>query len=144
MPIFLEVPMHDPNGADGSGWNRIAIHGGMCLDECALKPKTLAAFFDAQDTRKARYGSFGHCQNHGNCSDCKVMTESREFKFFGEEIFIRVDDKGNPWIMNRKDLGWEEFGKLTTWESLLKIDGVTFSRFTDEFSSGVKMVRVEA
>ena len=141
MPIFLEAPKHNPNGIDGDGWNRMAIYGGMCLDECALKPKTLAAFFDAQDTRKARYGSYGHCHNRGNCSDCKTMTESKDFSFFGEEIFIRVDDKGAPWIMNRKDRGWEEFGKATTWAYLLKINCVIFSRFTDEHGRGVKMVR---
>ena len=61
MPIFLQAPKHDPKGADGKGWNRMAIHGDMCLDECALKPKTLAAFLDAQDTRKVRYGLFGAC-----------------------------------------------------------------------------------
>ncbi len=143
MPIFLQAPAHDPKGCDGNGWNRIAIHGGgMCMDECALKPKTLAAFLDAQDTRKVRYGQYGPCHSRGNCSNCKVMTESKKLSFFGEEIFIRADEKGSPWIMNRKDRGWEEFGKLTTWQSLLTIDGVIYSRFTDEFSSGVVATRV--
>ncbi len=144
MPIFLKAPSYDPKGCDGKGWNRIAIHGGMCLDECALKPKTLAAFLEAQDTRKASYGQYGACHNKGKCSDCAFAMQTKDWHFYDDEIFIRSDDRGMPWIMNRLDMGWDERGILTSWADLLKMDGVEFSRFADEFSSGVKAKRVAA
>ena len=142
MPIFLPAPEHNPSGPDGNGWNRIAVHG-MCLDECALKPNTVAAFFEAQDTRKARYGSFGPCTKHGNCSECDVFKQRRNWRWFGDEILVRVDGSGAPWVMNRPDNGWEEYGEPTKWKYLLQLDGVVFERWRDEFGTGVMMRRVK-
>lgn len=143
MPIFLPAPEHNPRGPDGHGWNRIAVHG-MCLDECALKPKTMASFFDALDTRKARYGCFGPCVNGGNCDSCELPSKQREWGWFGNEILVRVDDTGVPWVMNRPDKGWEEYGKRDSWIELLKLNGVEFVRYRDEFGVGVMVRRIEA
>lgn len=143
MPIYLPAPTHNPSGPDGKGWNRIAIHG-MCMDECALMPKTLAAFFDALDTRKARYGSFGTCVNNGNCGECNVLKKRRNWKWFGDEILVRVAENGTPWVMNRPDRGWEEYGVPTKWSDLLQIDSVEFNLWRDKFGSGVMMRRFKA
>lgn len=140
MPIYLKAPEHKPSGVDGLGWNRIAIHG-MCNDECALRPKTLTAFFDALDTRKAAYGMYGPCFNNGNCGSCKIANSSNDWRFFTDEILVRADKNGTPWIMNKPDKGWEEFGKPATWEYILTINGANFSRHKDVYSDGVMMTK---
>lgn len=141
MPIYLPAPSHNPSGVDGNGWNRIAIHG-MCLDECALKPKTLTAFLGSLDTRRATYGMYGPCFNNGACGTCQVCVEEHEWKFFSDSILIRVDNNGTPWLMNKTEKGWDSFGKLTDWEKLLTIKGASFKRYKDEFSDGVMMTRI--
>lgn len=141
MPIYLPAPSHNPSGVDGKGWNRIAIHG-MCNDECALKPKTLTAFLDSLDTRKVKYGMYGQCFNNGDCDTCRVYFEEREWKFFSDSILIRVDNNGTPWLMNKTEKGWEEFGIPTSWAEILKIKGANFKRHKDEFSDGVMMTRI--
>ena len=70
------------------------------------------------------------------------MQRSKKLSWFGDEFYIRADDLGRPWIMNRQDNGWEEYGVVTSWADLLQLDGVEFFRFKDAFSYGVKMVRV--
>lgn len=144
MPIFLKAPSHNPNCHDGNGWNRIALHGGMCLDECALKPRTLSAFLEAQDTRRASYGQYGPCHNKGKCSECAFFNKTKGWRFYDNVIFIRSDNHNKPWIMNRLDNGWDERGILTSWADLLRIDGAEFSRFVDKFSSGVRAERMTA
>ena len=42
-------------------------------------------------------------------------------------MFIRVDENDRPWLMNRPDRGWDEFGKLVEWEELLTIRGPLIS-----------------
>ena len=143
MPIYMPAPEHNPSGPDGFGWNRIAVHG-LCEDECALKPKTMAAFFDAQDTRKVRYGSFGPCTKRGSCKECGVFKRQQDWKWLCDEMLVRVDENGVPWVMNRPDKGWEEYGVPTTWGDLLQLDGVVFELLRDNFGIGVMMRRVEA
>lgn len=142
MPIYLPAPSHNPSGVDGKGWNRIAIHGA-CNDECALQPKSITAFFDAIDTRRATYGMYGPCFKKGACSTCSLVSEEYEWRFFTDSIFIRVDSNGTPWLMNKHEQGWEEFGKPTTWAEILKIKGANFKRRKDEFSDGVMMTRID-
>lgn len=104
----------------------------------------MAAFFDAQDTRMARYGSFGPCTKSGNCGECDVLKRNQDWKWFSDEMLVRMDENGRPWVMNRPDNGWEEYGELTKWEYLLQLDGVVFDRWNDEFGTGVMMRRIEA
>lgn len=144
MPIYLPAPTHDPNGVDGSGWNRMAIHGSMISDECALRPKTMTAFFDALDTRKARYGMYGPCVNNGECSTCPLIDKETGWNFFTEKMLIRVDEFGRAWLMNRPDEGWAEFSKHVEWEAILTIKGAIFKRYKDKYSDGVMMIRVVA
>lgn len=141
MPIYLPAPTHSPLGVDGNGWNRMAIHG-MCNDECALRPKTMTAFLDALDTRRATYGMYDHCLNNGECGTCSLLNKETNWNFFADEMLIRVDEAGRPWLMNRPDNGWEEFGKPVEWQWLLTIKGPTFKRHKDKYSDGIMMTRV--
>ena len=144
MSVYLPAPQHKPTGVDGCGWNRIAIHGGMCMDECALKPKTIASFFDALDTRKARYGTYGTCLANGDCDSCSTLTAENPWRWFGDSMFVRVANDNIPWIMNRQIGGWEVYGVPTTWDYLLTLNGVEFKRQRDEHSDGLMMIRVES
>jgi len=143
MPIFLQAPAHNPRGVDGNGHNRFAITV-TTLDECALKPKSLAAFFDALDTRRARYGAYGPCTRHGRCSDCVTLTKRSNPYWFINPMFVRIDDVGRPWLMNRVDNGWDEFGKPITWEWLLAVESVSFKRTRDEYGEIIEVSPVQA
>lgn len=143
MPIYLPAPAHNPQGQDGEGWNRVAIHA-TTLDECALKPKTLPAFVDALDTRKVKYGSYGVCVRAGECQGCSTGEKSSEWGWLGEQILVREDEQGRPWIMNRPDKGWDEFGKLTTWQALLTLQSVEFKMHKDQFGRGIMLSKVGA
>lgn len=113
------------------------------MDECALKPQNMGAFFDALDTRRVRYGSYSSCNRNGQCENCPVFTKAIEWKWFGSEILVRVDEKNTPWVMNRPDKGWEEKGIPTTWANLLALKNVEFSVYQDQFGRGVMLKRVE-
>jgi hypothetical protein len=143
MPIYLQAPTHNPQGRDGEGWNRMAIHA-TTMDECALKPKTLPSFMDALDTRKVRYGSYGVCSRAGSCQDCPTAHQASHWRWFGEQILVREDEHGNPWIMNRPDKGWEEFSKPTTWEHLLTIQGAEFKLYSDQSGRGIMLSKTRA
>lgn len=136
MPVFLSSPTHNPAGPDGQGWNRISIIG-IAGDQCAARPTTEATFWEAMDSRRARYGGFGACTNAGRCGDCAKLKQIKAWPWFGDEILIRVDEHGTPWAMNRPDDGWGESAKPTTWEKLSQLDKVEFTRYSDKHGRGV-------
>lgn len=140
MSIFLPAPAYDPKGPDGRGWNRISIMG-LCADECALRPTCESAFWEAQDTRRTRYGIYGPCTNSGNCKTCNRLHQEEQWPWFGSEILVRIDEKGAPWVMNRPDEGWGEYGRPTTWEYLSSLQSVTFERYRDKYGRGIMIRR---
>ncbi len=73
-----------------------------------------------------------------------MFKRQQEWKWLCDEMLVRVDENGVPWVMNRPDKGWEEYGVPTTWSDLLQLDGVAFELLRDNFGTGVMMRRVEA
>ena len=146
MSIYLQAPQHDPNGVDGDGWNRMSVNGitSMMGDECALIPTSIETFLEAwRGTMFARYGNYGPCRNKGRCKDCQVFKAEEEWVWFGDELCIRVGDDDVPWVMNRPDKGWSEYGEPTTWERLLRIPSVSAKRFSDDYGRGVILKKRE-
>lgn len=130
MPIYMQSEERSPSGPDGEGWNRFAI-STLCVDECALKPLRLTAFFEAMNTQHSKYGMYGPCANKGECGDCHVYSREIEHKFMDECMYIRISNDV-PWIMNRLNNGWEEYGKRTSFEYLLSLQDVDFSIAEDK------------
>jgi hypothetical protein len=139
MPIYLPAPEHNPSGPDGQGWNRMAIHG-MCGDECALRPKSLPAFLDSQDTRRARYGLYGSCTTGGNCAECSTFENTTPWPWMTDTVCIREVD-GRPHVMNRQEGGFSERSIQTSWESLLATKHASAKMFRDEHGAGVILTR---
>lgn len=140
MPIYLQPPGHDPRGVDGKGHNRLALLGTM-NDECALRPTTEATFWDSHDTRKARYGNYGPCTASGNCNNCKRFKKSHRWEFGEDCVFVRIDENGDPWIMNKQKDGWGEYGRTTSWEWLLRLEA-EFQRGEDQHGRYIKASKV--
>ena len=134
MPVYLKAPSYDPCGPDGQGWNRMAILG-TCFDECALRPKTEMAFWlVAKDTTRAMYGHYGPCERNGQCGECPWNADG-DWPFAAREVLVRVDNDGAPWLMNKKEKGWGEYGEPTTWERVYRLNGEV-TRYADEYGSG--------
>lgn len=111
---------------------------GTMLDECALRPTSEATFWDSHDTRKARYGNYGPCTNAGRCESCERYRKTTPWQWGGDELVVRVDNDGHPWIMNRPDDGWGEFGMRVTWEYLLHVEA-EFIRGKDQHGPTIVM-----
>ena len=142
MPIYLQPPGHDPRGVDGKGHNRLALLGTMG-DECALRPTTEATFWDSHDTRKARYGNYGPCTASGNCNSCKRFKKTHRWEFGEDCVFVRIDENGDPWIMNKQKDGWGEYGITTSWEWLLRLEA-EFQRGEDQHGRYIKASKVKS
>jgi len=122
MPIFLESPNHDPKGPDGGGWNRLRVDVYLS-NQCAMQPKSYASLrYESQNTILARWGNFGHCFNDGRCKDCELMNPS-ELDVFGDKVLVRLDSDNQPWIMNRPDKGWGEYGVPYPWSFFARLEG---------------------
>lgn len=141
MPIRLEPPEHDPLGPDGRGRNRLQTYGGMmCLPECALRPKTEGAFWEAQNTMRATYGHYGACTESGKCEECKRFNARVEWPAFTPEFVVRVDERGMPWMMNRQEDGWSSTGYWRSWEYIYQIPG-KIERGRDKHGSFIKFYK---
>ena len=86
---------------------------------------------------------YGPCFDGGACDTCQICAEEHDWRFFTDSILIRVDNNGTPWLMNKQEKGWEEFGRSTRWAEILKIKGANFKRHKDEFSDGIMMTRID-
>lgn len=145
MSIFLAVPTHNPKGPDGQGWNRMAL-GNLAGDQCVFRPKTLSKFlYESLHTIRGSYGNHNSCINQGKCQNCKIFknVDSEEFPWAGEKILIRVEQfDGDPFVMNKIKCGWGEYCMPTTWERLIRLKSVIFTRFKDEHSVGVLIEKI--
>jgi hypothetical protein len=93
------------------------------------------------DTRKARYGNYGPCDGRGQCNSCQRLHKTEQWKWLSDEFFIRKDEDGQPWIMNRPDDGWGEYGIRVSWEFLSRIKA-TFVRSKDQHGPTIIMRRI--
>lgn len=152
MPVYLRPPQHNPGGPDGQGWNRLSLGPGLGIgDECALRPTDYTHFFESLDTRRARWGGYGHCVRPDpwsefgslrmpDCSTCPVFTRRETLRAFGDRILVRVDPNHRhhayAHLMNRPDKGWAESSRPWTWEELRALEGWRVGKLTrDEHST---------
>lgn len=146
MPVFLEPPRHTPAGPDGAGWNRLSLnaHMGTPRPQCALQPTDYPTLWESRDTRRARWGKFGHCSRQGACRDCPLLGARHTLAAFTDEVLVRVDRQGHPWLMNRPEDGWGSRGHRWTWTDLAALDGWSIGRrANDEFSEAFWLVRMD-
>jgi len=126
MPLFLQAPSYDPNGPDQQGRNRLRIEVLDMHDQCAAMPMTIRKLLrESYDTRHARWGGFGPCQNNGDCNACAAQ-EPIVLGYLPDRLPVRIDENGIPWIMNRLDNGWGEYGVMTTLKTLANAEDYFF------------------
>lgn len=112
MPIYLPAPACDPCGPDGQGRNRLRVEILDPLPQCALKPRTMRKLLlETYDTQHARWGGFGPCDGHGQCSRCPLHTDPQPLGFRAAQLAVRVDETGRPWIMHHLEKGWASYGE---------------------------------
>jgi hypothetical protein len=132
MPIYLPAPPPYIGGGDGDGWNRLSLTGGsqMWSDECALQPRSYAALWEAQDTRRARYGGFGPCARRGDCDTCPVLhTPPRQLRTTAPRVLVRILD-GPPRRLRPElpDTDPGDPSALWTWPEIARVPGWTLGR----------------
>lgn len=116
--LRLNPPPHRPSGPDGQGWNRLAVLVPDPQPQCALRPRTYAALVEQdRGTRFATYGHYGRCSG-GTCETCPMRRQAGAPEPLGNEVLVRLDDQGRPWLMNRPNQGWGEQGFPTSFEAL--------------------------
>jgi len=70
------------------------------------------------------------------------MTQKHHLACFGDRVLVRVDKDNDPWIMNRPDKGWAEYGYKVRWNYLAMLQGWEVGeRYRDEYSEGFWLVR---
>lgn len=141
MPTFLKSPSYNPCGPDGRGMNRLRTEV-ILNDQCAFQPKSYAALkFEARDTRRARWGTFGMCLREGKCESC-ALAATTTLDSFMDRVLVRIGEDNAPWVMNRSDDGWGEFGKPVTWSFLARLEGWEIGdRYTDGHSKGFWLLK---
>ncbi|MEU6712978.1 hypothetical protein ABZ897_15970 [Nonomuraea sp. NPDC046802] len=140
MPIYLEPPAYKPGGPDGKGWNRLSLnaHMGMDTAHCALRPRSYGKLYESQDTRRASWAGFGSCVNGGHCDACPVLTaKPTTLRSFTQDVLIRIDERGRPWLMNKPEQGWASSAERWTWDELARLQGwLLGDRYEDEHGEG--------
>ncbi|MDQ0762035.1 hypothetical protein [Streptomyces canus] len=161
MPIYLRAPEAPAGGPDGKGWNRLSLnaHGGL-PNQCALRPRRWGALLESHDTRRARWGGFGHCINRGDCNDCPVRAAVYEqctvVPVNAPRVLVRCEpvfapgtlfggpDAWRLWVTtgpddqdyrNRQPKPW-------TWEHAVRVHGWDLGRpYLDEHGEGFWLER---
>lgn len=93
MSIYLPAPQHRPGGPDGQGWNRLSLnaHIGAGRGQCALQPRSHPTLWEAQDSRRARWGPYGPCLRDGDCLTCPVLTsQPRHLTVAADRVLVRL------------------------------------------------------
>ena len=144
MPIHLTAPQVRTGGPDGKGWTRLNI--GSCItasDRCALRPRDYSHYREsARDTRLARWTDrYDYCVSDGNCEGCPVFARLAghevTLRAFTDEVLVRVDDQGRPWLMDHPEKGWASLGLRWTWEKLAVLSGwYPAETYRDEHGAG--------
>jgi hypothetical protein len=120
--------------------------GGLCSDECALRPLDYSHLLESQDTRRARYGGYGPCIADGACHACPIFqSASRTLTSLDDRVLVRVDRDGIPYLMNRPDCGWASVARRCTWQDLARLTGWSVGRaHRDSFGEGFWLERAAA
>lgn len=139
--LKLQPPPHNPRGPDGQGLNRLAVLQPDPQPQCALRPRSYEALVEADRGSKfATYGHYGRCVADA-CASCPRSPAAAP-EPLGDEILVRLDEEGRPWIMNRPDRGWGERGFRTSFEALANMPSFRPDRrHRDSHGTGFWMVR---
>lgn len=152
MTIRLEAPQYKPGGPDGKGWNRLSLNAHMDegRPQCALRPRSYPLLWESQDSRRSRWGGYGTCiRPEGSCVGCPVLERHTELRSFTPSVLVRIkwlyagegigaQGYQQPWVMNRPDNGWGEYGYIWSWDDLARLQGwrVDSRPYRDEHSEG--------
>ncbi|MGW0731894.1 hypothetical protein [Streptomyces sp. NPDC002851] len=161
MPIYLREPA-PTRPADGKGYNRLSLnaHMGFGGAQCALQPKSWATLYESYDTRRARWGGFGHCIRNGDCDTCSVFTASLDdsgerVPFNAPRVLVRIEtafpdgatSAAQPvttlWMTDRPDdPDYRTHGQQWTWLRLQRLRGWELGRqYRDQIGPGFWMLR---
>ncbi|MEU7323371.1 hypothetical protein ABZ682_22890 [Streptomyces griseoviridis] len=159
MPIYLPAPEAPANGPDGKGWNRLSLnaHGGF-LNQCALRPRRWGALLDSRDTRRASWGGFGRCINHGGCGDCPLRKARYEqctvVPVNAPRVLVRIEplfaddamfggvDGFRLWVTTGPADREYRNGQPWTWEDAVRVRGWNLgSAYVDDLGEGFWLER---
>ncbi|MFI6496865.1 hypothetical protein [Nonomuraea typhae] len=140
MPIYLDPPAYKPGGPDGRGWSRLSLsaHMGQGEAHCALRPRSYGKLYESQDTRRASWPGFAACVHDGECGSCPVMkAEPTRLLSFTQDVLVRIDDRGRPWLMDRPEQGWSSSAERWSWDEIARLQGWRLGgRCSDEHGDG--------
>ena len=142
MPVFLKAPDRNSRGPDGHGWNRLRIDTLQGADQCAIIPNDYASLkYESCNTLLAKWGNCGKCFNNGSCTGCKMLTPTH-FDCCADRLLVRIDNQNRPWIMNRIEKGWGEFGIPKSWSFFARLEGWSIGdRYRDTHSQGFWIIK---
>ena len=131
MPTFLPAPGYRPGGPDGQGWNRLTLAADLCLDECALRPRSYATLWESLNRPACvQYGLYGPCGRGGDCRNCPVFNAApqRLHRMDPDDphVLVRVFDNGQPRVIVNPDLPdnpGNHWSYPWTWEELRRLEG---------------------
>lgn len=115
MPIHLTAPRGHPPGAP-------EVYTPPA--QCALRPTSYPSLVESQDTRRARWGSFGPCTREGHCIDCPVLTRTRPMLAVTRDVFVWVDERNVPHLVDKPEDPATRVER-TSWARLAKLPGWT-------------------
>ncbi|MFD3667093.1 hypothetical protein [Streptomyces sp. NPDC058672] len=156
MPIHLPEPS-PARPADGKGFNRLTLNAHIWAGgaQCALRPKSWPTLFESYDTRRARWGGFGHCiQQKPDCETCPVLTDldtsTEQVTFNSPRVLVRIETTIGPYAMfnaapvttlwmtdQPNDPDYRSNGQKWTWQRIRRLEGWELGRrWRDEIGEG--------
>ena len=92
--------------------------------------------YESCNSVMAKWGGFGACFADGDCQACPMLLPTR-LSMMTPKVLVRIDEKNIPWIMNKPDAGWGEYGEPVTWSFVARLDGWEIGeRHKDSHSGG--------
>jgi len=104
---------YDPRGPDGRGRNRLRIEASDVIfpHRCLLRPSDLrSAWAAVERSSLVEPTLFGACDCRGDVCGRPAKHEPAT-----PALTVRVADDDTPWLLNRRDRGWGECGRPSTW-----------------------------